>query len=636
MADKLVGATRAALGQGLAMGWGDEAEAWLRSKLGQGSYDQNLQKIRGEYGEYAKENPKTAFGLEMAGGAAPGLAMMAVPGGQPAAAGFGIQQLGKLAAMGAATGAVSGAGSAEEDRSGGALAGGVIGGALGVGLPMALRGTSAAGKWLAERLNPSETRASERAAGKLNEALTQTGTKPSDLPNIMAQDKAMGVPSVLANAAPGATDLAEAVAQRTGAGARRIEDTLTAQKLGARERSHQQVVKALKPGDYYSDLDSIRKQMSTRAAPLYDKAYQHGEVTDPEVLKFMQLPQFQKALKEAEGLLAAEGRTLDMSKPTVEVLDQVKRGLDTLIESQTDATTGKTTSLGRVYVQKKNEFLNALDNAVPDYRAARATYAGDAEIAQALRTGVNDWAKMDHEQVSKMVAGMGDAEKQALRTGVSRDLYSKLMTPSGNFNAAQRLIGSPEMQAKLQPLFDNPAEFNLFKTALERESQLFQHANRILGGSQTGKRMQMRESLESDSGIGEAVARAVTGGFTNSLTSLVGKAIANSKMTESTSAKLAQMLMSKDPHEVAAVVKLLEEQAAGAAPKAYRAGALERGATTGLTTAVPSAPQAPSDMVDNNLQLELDKQDEQQGSGSGESLMERLEREDRESRATLR
>jgi len=25
---------RAALGQGLAMGWGDEAEAWLRSKVG--------------------------------------------------------------------------------------------------------------------------------------------------------------------------------------------------------------------------------------------------------------------------------------------------------------------------------------------------------------------------------------------------------------------------------------------------------------------------------------------------------------------------------------------------------------------------------------------------------------------------
>ena len=29
--DPYVGAARAALGQGLGMGWGDEAEAWLRT-----------------------------------------------------------------------------------------------------------------------------------------------------------------------------------------------------------------------------------------------------------------------------------------------------------------------------------------------------------------------------------------------------------------------------------------------------------------------------------------------------------------------------------------------------------------------------------------------------------------------------
>ncbi len=34
MADGTINAARAFLGQGLGMGWGDEAEAWLRSKLG--------------------------------------------------------------------------------------------------------------------------------------------------------------------------------------------------------------------------------------------------------------------------------------------------------------------------------------------------------------------------------------------------------------------------------------------------------------------------------------------------------------------------------------------------------------------------------------------------------------------------
>ena len=47
---------RAAIGQGLGMGWGDEAEAWLRAKSGEGDYEQNLSKIRKEYGQFSKEN----------------------------------------------------------------------------------------------------------------------------------------------------------------------------------------------------------------------------------------------------------------------------------------------------------------------------------------------------------------------------------------------------------------------------------------------------------------------------------------------------------------------------------------------------------------------------------------------------
>jgi len=59
-ANLYVGAARAALGQGLMMGWGDEAEAWLKSKIGDGSYEQNLAKIHDEYGQYTKENPWTS------------------------------------------------------------------------------------------------------------------------------------------------------------------------------------------------------------------------------------------------------------------------------------------------------------------------------------------------------------------------------------------------------------------------------------------------------------------------------------------------------------------------------------------------------------------------------------------------
>lgn len=602
-----VGAARAVVGQGLGMGWGDEAEAWLRTKAGEGTYEQNLAKIRKEYGQYSKDNPYTSGALEFAGGVAPGVAAMLVPGGQAAGAAQ-IQRstlgaLARMAAAGGVTGAISGAGAAEEGQRGsGAVTGGLVGTALGAAVPVGMRAAGGAGKWLRERVAPTEHLVSQRAAEKMSGAMREGDLTPQDITRVMGEDRALAVPSVVANVNPALAELAEAVAQRTGSGARKVEKTLTEQKTGARERAYQHTAKNLKPGEFYDDLAKIQEDLRTKATPFYEKAYQHGEVTDPEVLKFMELPQFKEGAKKAEQLLAAEGRTVDMSKPTVEVLDQVKRGLDSLIEGQTDAVTGKTTSLGRIYTQKKNEFLKALDTAVPEYGQARGVYKGDAELADAMRKGINDFGKLDHEQVIKMVAGMSGAEKEAFRTGVARDLYSKIMNPSGNFNAAQRIIGSPEMKAKLQPLFDNPAQYDLFKAAMEREAQLFHQSNKILGGSPTGKRTQMREELESGQGMGEAVANAVTGGFWSSLTGLAAGAVRSGKMTEKTSAKLADMLMSKDPHEVAAVVKMLEDYQAKAAPKALRNSAAEAGAVTGTASSIfppPAAPEKPANVEED-------------------------------------
>jgi hypothetical protein len=429
-----------------------------------------------------------------------------------------------------------------------------------------------------------------RAAEKMSGAMRESGLTPQQIEQAAAADAKRGIPGVVANADPALADLAEAVTQRTGPGARQVEKTLTDQRLGTKERVYQQTNKALKPGNYYDDLQGLDDEMKRLAGPAYQQAYSHGEVNDLKVLSFMKLPQFQQALGEAEKLLAAEGREVDLSKPTVEMLDQVKRGLDNLIEKETDAVNGKTTSLGRVYTQKKNEFLAALDKAVPDYEVARGIYAGGAQLKDALRKGLNEFGKMDHEQVGKVVANMSDAEKQAFRTGVARDLYSKVMDPSGNFNAAQRVFGSPETQVKLQTLFDNPAEFKLFKAAMERESQLFQQSNKILGGSQTGKRMQMRDALEDSPGLLEAGAHAITGGWKSGLTGMVLGTIRSGQMTEKTAAKLANMLMAKDPHEVAAVVKLLEDYQKAAVPKAIRAGKLEQGAVTGATSAIAPAP----------------------------------------------
>lgn len=626
MADKLVGAARAVLGQGLGMGWGDEVEAWFQSKLlGNGTYDKNLARIRGEYGQYAKENPFTSAGLEFAGGAIPGVAALFVPGGQGAgaaqvarAAAPVMGGLAKSAAMGAATGAISGAGAADQDRLSGALAGGVIGGGIGAALPVAFRGAGSGMDWLAERLRPTESGAASRASRSLNAQLAKTNTDPAELVARMQQDKDMGVPSMLLNASPRMEKVARTVVKRAGAGADEIEKALIDQRAGGRERIVRQIGKALHPGDYYADEQSLVKDLRSRAKDVYSAAYDKGMVDDPKVNAILQHPTFQAAFEkgkkigETEALAARLKGDADwekyllpeiylptgemVQKPNVRTLDYVKRGLDDMIDAgfRGDSSVGR----GQAGSLKalRNQFVKAIDENVPEYKTARNAYAGDMEVIDAMRSGMNDFKKLDHEQVANLVKDMSEAEKQAFRTGVARDLYSKVMDPRQNVNSAQRLIGSPEDQAKLQMLFDNPDQFKLFKSALDRESQMFQSAGRVIGGSDTAENQQLIKQFDGEDGFGQFVGNAVTGGFKSSLANLALQAMGKTAMGDMKAAKLADMLMAKDPHKVAAVVKLLEEQAAADAPKAFRAGMREMGAVTGLAAAAPSAPTAESDI----------------------------------------
>jgi hypothetical protein len=453
---------------------------------------------------------------------------------------------------------------------------------------------------------------------------------PEHLEAKMAADRLLGVPSVMANVDQGLVDLAETVAQRTGAGARKIENALTNQKLGARERAYQQVVKTLSPGDYYADEQKMVGELRGKAKGLYDQAYEQGDIDDPRINAVLKHPAFKGFYNKARDIadteaLAAKLRGEEPDKyklkeiykfkmdenglptaietstvPDVRTLDYIKRGIDASIESGFNGS-GLSKTEASALRDLRREFVNALDENAPDYKAARGQYAGDMEVLDAMRSGMNDFNKMNHEQVTSAVNSMSQAEKDAFRTGVTRHLYSKIMNPTSNFNAAQRIIGPPEtqQQQKLQPLFENNAQFRLFKNSLERESQLFDQANKILGGSQTGKRMQMRDEFEQNPGASEFVANAISGGFGSSLSNLAMKAVRNTEMTEKTASKLADMLMEKDPHKVAAAVKMLEDYASREAPRAANLKTTEAGLIGGAAAAMypsPSTGEQPKDI----------------------------------------
>jgi len=121
---KIAGMARAVL-QGLSFGTADEAEAALRSLMGDETYAENISQIRGEIKDFAEKNPKTALGLELVGSLPTAIA------GGAGLARLGVKGAAKIAGL---EGAAYAAGSAEGDavdRAKAAAVGGVVGAGTG-------------------------------------------------------------------------------------------------------------------------------------------------------------------------------------------------------------------------------------------------------------------------------------------------------------------------------------------------------------------------------------------------------------------------------------------------------------------------------------------------------------------------
>ena len=643
MASDAANFTRALLGQGLLMGWGDEAEAWLRSKIGERAYEDELADINREYGEFARRRPIASLATEFAGGALPAIgAMIATPvtGGAaaPAAAAAAARSAGVLsrlaanplvrgAATGAVTGAISGAGAAQPgERGEGAFEGAQIGGMLGAAAPIVIRGGGAGYNWLRDRLAPSEENLIETAASRINRALSNAlegqGMTPQQAAAAVEADRLRGIPSTFANVDPALVDLAEVAAQRSGASPRIIEGALGRQTGGSRERVYERAKSELGGGNYYDDEFQMVQDLRAQADTLYDDAYAFGSVMDPRIMTALKNTKFKgfydkaREIAETEKMAAKlrgedtskydleelykfdkEGNIVSVNVPDVRTLDYIKRGIDATIESGFKGQ-GMSTAEANALKELRKVFVNAIDEATIDpqtgrsaYKAARSVYAGDMEVLDALRAGREKFNNMNSKEVAKMFDEMGQAERDAFRTGAIQSIYDKLMNPSGNINPAARLVGSPEYTAKMKELFDSPAQFDLFEAALEREKQLYEQSSRILSGSPTARRTAAREAFEEQPGAGAVIADTITTlSPVAALTNLVARIVRSATMTDGMAKEVSKMLMSSDPTEVAAAVKLLEDYGTRAVKGAQKLSAGEAGAISGTMAAFPPPP----------------------------------------------
>lgn len=621
---------RSWLGQGLAMGWGDELEARLRTLSGDETYEEELAAINESYNQYAAENPGASLTGEIVGGFIPtAAALIATPftGGAtaPVAAASGARTVGALTniankakqaykgtvgrnavttgtATGLTTGAITGAGMAPPDnRSLDAIISGGLGGAIGFALPMGGRGATAVFGFIRDRLQQSGQYVDDLVLQKVYEAVGANGGTPQDVLNIISRDAELGVPSTVANVNEKTLRLADSL-NTAGRGdvPEIIQDKLVDVQSSARDRVIQQTEKALGAGKFYDQQDALITNLRSGANTAYSEAYQFGAVDDPRILNLLKNnPNFKEAFKRAQIIAQNEadadilaggdgsafklipyeivtkgGKPSINMLPDVRTLDYIKRGLDDLIRKGFDGT-GMAPAQANSLKKLKNEFVNVLDevtevDGVSAYANARKVYAGDMEVIEALDNGFKNFGKMAPEEVSKAFENMSEGEAQAFLTGASRNLLDKLTKPSNNANYAQRIIGSPDMRKKIQMLFPAAGEegLALYEAALLREAQLFKEIGRITGGSPTAQREAGKAAIGEGSTAGDVMADAVsTTGLTSALVQMVSKVIRQSTLPATTQERMARMLMSDNPEDVAIVVQALEDFGTRKIPK---------------------------------------------------------------------
>lgn len=663
-----------AVGQGLGFGFGDEAIARVRAKMEGRPYEDVLREERQAYERFVEKNPMVALGTEVVSGAIPSVAAAFIPGGQAASAvgatrtmqaaqrlssvlpQFMKGQTARLATTAGAQGAISGAGTATEgERGAGAVQGGLTSAVAGPVIAKGAQAIGATGRAVKDKFAPSPRSVEERATTKVLEAMSRDEIDPVAARVKLEKDRAMGVTPTLMDVTPSTKSLGEAVVTVPGPGRKILGGALEERIEEGRDVVGQRVIKDLAKGkDYVASEESLVGKLRANANNLYDEAYKFGSVNDPRILKVLEDDTFKKAYDKARSIAekearAAELRGEDTSRfvlkpiyqvdtegnatrveiPDVRTLDYIKRGIDAMIDEGFKGK-GMSTAEANALKDLRKAFIGAIDESTVDpntgksaYAAARAKYAGDMEVLDALRLGREEYMtpKTLPEQAKKLVAGMSDAERDALRTGAAQAILSKIQDAPQQINAAQRVIGAPATRKRLEALFENPQEYEIFEAALKREAELFRNAQEIVRGSRTQPKAEAVKDLKSGSGVidiaGEAVDVAM--GTPGSVVGRVLKYLqARTTLDEQSAAEIAKMLKSSTPQEIDATLSRLERSSQKFVQDKERTAKRLQGIAGTTGRVLPESEKLPKEAEEEEPEEDVD------------AVIERLTRESKE------
>lgn len=421
------------------------------------------------------------------------------------------------------------------------------------------------------------------AYARIAQAMARQKATPAEL---VEQTTALGPHGVLADTGEPMRDLARAAVNRPSGAADIAKKNLDPRQMGVlvdgeftSRSSSQRILDEAAKGlgvegkQFHQEIDGLLATRKATADPLYAKVREAPPVDIGELRDFAGTPDFRAAYGRAREISQREFVSLpDGSKQIVPLpehftsnegvdwrtLDLMKQSLDDMVTE--GATQGIGSNARGAIKSYRDAFRDKLDTLNPDYKAARAAYAGPSAMVEAMEDG-RKLLREDAYVIGKRLKDMGESEQQMVRLGALQELKAKLGNTDVTYDAARTAgVLKPNQLERFKELFPDQAAFARFANTLGAEQTMFQTRSALFGNSTTAR--QLAAMKDEPDLAGQAVETAInvkTGGMAAVVRALA-KISGPSPMKPATAEDIASILTNLDQGQLPRVARRLAEE----------------------------------------------------------------------------
>ena len=568
---------RTLLGQGVALGFGDEIEAFARSLLDDNvSYEQIRDEIRKKVTDYAVQNPSEAAMLEITGAIAPSVALVF---GNPLAAMNSIKNIFTTARTIFRQGSKSSSGSIAQTANRAGLEGGVyavgkqdedlglknavsdFGGGYAFSAPtagaFALTGQGASSLYNAMMKKLKKDKLADPVLAELQEMARKTGMTPEEIVERVARGEIMSenatllayIKKTLSDSGKPQKDFMDTVGSRPAKTRRDLKEAMEENLSIAKGVKDEESLITI----YNQSQDEIKEFESK----LYKNVFSNKDEVSYGVLGAMDkamrnVPDFMETLNTKYNLedslvplLKRENGVLKMVRvPTIEDAEITRRLLQKVVKKAFNDGNPNATALAKVHTDLKNQ----LDISSEDLRLVRDNAHNIRQSREGYQLG------------NKLLGGSQDAKPDAVKEfirlhgdkpGVMESLqigFTQALRNADNNTPINNLARDDSNLRQIASLlFPEDVLENLIEKA-----QIAAKSQRVISKypEDAGSITQPLQAAEASTGVAASVARGDVAGAAAQSTNYIVRMLKNRGLQSQEIDKIVEVLVTENPDVV--------------------------------------------------------------------------------------